>query len=184
MRKTFLVVKHKLRVRKLYKIIVFQKSKTQNSFTDLFPSCFNIKLLVYIFLGENFVWKSFFLTSFRGLWGRNLFSRFLDCEAVGQENNLQLFILRNGAHGNRVSTNCARFNFEKKKKRKLKLNEQKREKFKVKHWKKKEHKTELYSSKTDEEEKNTSFGEMVRMGTGSVQIVPDLISTKKKGNKR
>ena len=30
---------------------------------------------------------------------------------------------------------------------------------------------------------SSSFGEMVRMGTGSVQIVPDLILRKKKGNK-
>ena len=28
---------------------------------------------------------------------------------------------------------------------------------------------------------SSSFGEMVRMGTGSVQIVPDLIYRKKKG---
>ena len=36
----------------------------------------------------------------------------VDC-AVEHKNNLQLFIRRNGAHGNRVRPNCAGFYFEK-----------------------------------------------------------------------
>ena len=39
----------------------------------------------------------------------------VDC-AVEHKNNLQLFIRRNGAHGNRVSTNCAGFDLAEKKK--------------------------------------------------------------------
>ena len=41
----------------------------------------------------------------------------MDCGgAVEHKNNLQLFIRRNGAHGNRVSTNCAGFDLAEKKK--------------------------------------------------------------------
>ena len=41
----------------------------------------------------------------------------MDCgRAVEHKNNLQLFIRRNGAHGNRVSTNCAGFDLPEKKK--------------------------------------------------------------------
>ena len=56
------------------------------------------------------LWKSYFLTSFRGLWGSwGLWG------SIEQENNLQLFIRGNGAHGNRVSPNCARFDLQEKK---------------------------------------------------------------------
>ena len=42
----------------------------------------------------------------------------MDCGSVEHENNLQLFIRGNGAHGNRVTPNCARFDLEKKRKEK------------------------------------------------------------------
>ena len=48
----------------------------------------------------------------------------MDCggavEHNEHKNNLQLFIRRNGAHGNRVSTNCAGFDLAEKKKNKKK----------------------------------------------------------------
>ena len=45
----------------------------------------------------------------------------MDCGgAVEHKNNLQLFIRRNGAHGNRVSTNCAGFDLAEKKKNEMK----------------------------------------------------------------
>ena len=50
----------------------------------------------------------------------------MDCGSVEHENNLQLFIRGNGAHGNRVSPNCAGFDLGKKeRKRKEKKSEKK-----------------------------------------------------------
>ena len=49
----------------------------------------------------------------------------MDCGSVEHENNLQLFIRGNGAHGNRASPNCAGFDLEKKKEKKIRKNEKK-----------------------------------------------------------